>query len=253
MPTPFTHLRTAESLLSDPAVPAVDRALLNAHRPAYLLGSVIADAHAICGLQRPDTHFYAYDRPIEDRAWRVMLQCYPSLEAARDPAQRAFLAGYVMHLSMDELWSQEMISAQFAAREWGTQRQRFLMLNILLIGMDERDQARLDPSMSADLHDVEPHDWLPFMNDANLRAWGEMIYRQLKPGGVSETLAICGERVGKSPAELRAILDSPEQLRADLWANVPPEVAASVETRMNAFARDQMIVYLAEYGDRVGA
>src|SRR5271170_1852458 len=78
MPTPFTHLYYAQRLLSDPAVPAEQRALLNSYRSAYLLGSVVADAHGLAGMKREDTHFYAFDRPMEDHPWRVMMTQYPS-------------------------------------------------------------------------------------------------------------------------------------------------------------------------------
>ena len=151
MPTPFTHLLYAQRLLSDPAVPASQRALLNSHLPAYLLGSVVADAHALAGLKRDETHFYAFDRPMEDHPWRVMLAQYPSLNSVTDPDWRAFLAGYVMHLSMDEVWSLQMTGPEFADRNWAPRMQRFLMLHILL-------------------------------------EWDDLIYKQIIPGGSSETL-----------------------------------------------------------------
>jgi len=244
MPTPFTHLLTAQRLLSDPAVPADQRALLNAERSAYLLGSVVADAQTLAGLKREDTHFYHYEHPITDPPWRVMLARYPVLQTAHDPAWRAFLAGYVMHISMDVVWSLQMTGPQFADREWAPRTQRFLMLHILLIYMDERDLALLDSSLSVDLHHVEPHNWLPFLSDAVLCEWGNLIYRQIEPGGVSETLEIYGARVKKTPDELRTILDSPERLESDLWANVSPALLAQVEAAMTDHAREQMITYL---------
>jgi hypothetical protein len=246
MPTPFTHLLTAQRLLTDPVVPTEQRALLNAQRSAYLLGSVVADAQTLAGLKREETHFYSFEREIEDHPWRVMLARYPVLRGADDPAWRAFLAGYVMHLSMDEIWSLEMTGPEFAGREWAPRQQRFLMLHILLIYLDERDLALLDTGLSGDLQEAEPHGWLPFMTDAVLCEWGRLIYRQIKPGGVSETLEIYGQRVSKTPEQLRAILDSPEQMRDDLWVNVnvTPELTARVEAHMNDHAREQMILYL---------
>ncbi len=118
MPTPFSHLLTAQHLLADLAVPAQERALLNAHVGAFLLGAVVADAQGLAGLTREQTHFYNFERPITGRAWRVMLAQHPALKSAKDdPAWRAFLAGYVMHISMDEIWSMEMVGPHFAQRE----------------------------------------------------------------------------------------------------------------------------------------
>lgn len=244
MPTPFTHLRYAEDVLTDPQVPAAVRALLNAQRSAYLLGSISADAHFLCGLKREDTHFYSFDRPLEDHPWRVMMTNYPTLSSTRDPAWRAFLAGYVLHLSMDEIWSLQMTGPEFAEREWAPRVQRFIMLHVLLITLDERDLTRLNPDYAADLHTVQPRYWLPFMDDRVLREWADLIYRQISPGGVSETLTIYGPRINKSPAELRAILDSPERMQAELWAHVTRETTARVEANMADHARTQLLAYL---------
>lgn len=245
MPTPFTHLLAAERLLTDPAVPADQRALLNAQRPAYLLGSVVADASVLAGLRRDETHFYSYDKPMEDHPWRVMLARYPELQAAQeDDAWRAFLAGYVMHLSMDEIWSLHMTGPQFAEREWAPRAQRFVMLHVLLIYMDERDQALLDPVYSEDLHRAAPNNWLPFLSDAVLREWDDLIYGQIIPGGASETMAIYGARINKTAEELRAILDSLERMQAELWDNVTRETMAEAEALMYRHAREQMVTYL---------
>lgn len=246
MPTPFTHLYYAQRWLSDPAVPVRQRALLNAHRSAYLLGSVVADAHGLAGLKRDDTHFYAFDRPMEDHAWRVMLTQYPVLAAATDPDWRAFLAGYVAHLSMDEIWSLQMVGPEFADRDWAPRPQRFIALHLLLIALDERDLKRLDPALNCLMSETKPNHWLPFLDDHYLREWDNLIYRQIMPGGESETLSVYGLRLQKTPEELRALLDSPERMRDDLWANVTPETTARVEAEMNDHARTQMIAYLNE-------
>ncbi|MEP7292854.1 MAG: zinc dependent phospholipase C family protein [Chloroflexota bacterium] len=246
MPTPFTHLRIAQQLLSDPAIPAQHRKLLNAQRGAYLLGSVVADASVLAGLKRDETHFYSFDKPMEDHPWRVMLAKYPALQAASGNEWRAFLAGYVMHLSMDEIWSLHMTGPEFADGTWAPRPQRFVMLHILLIYMDERDKALLDPPLNEALRDAAPHCWLPFMSDEVLREWGSLIYGQVIPGGVSETLEIYGARIGKTPDELRAILDSPERMQADLWTHVTPETVARVEAQMLVHAREQMVMCLGE-------
>ena len=246
MPTPFTHLLTAQHLLADPAVPATQRALLKAEVGAYLLGAVVADAQGLAGISREQTHFYNYERPVSDPAWHTMLARYPALRDVTDPAQRALLAGYVMHISMDEIWSLKMTGPQFARGEWAEHRQRFLMLHILLIFMDERDRAQLDEALSAALSAVEPEGWLPFLSDTVMRQWRDIIAPQIAPGGISETLDIYGARLGKSPDDLRAILDSPERMQAELWANVPPDLVAGIEADMNRYARDQMVAYLRE-------
>jgi len=251
MPTPFTHLEIAQRLLCDPHVPESTRALLDSERAAFLLGSVAADARNGVGATRESTHFYAYDRPITEHPWRVMLDLFPALAKPRSPTQLAFLAGYVAHLSIDEAWGLELVRPRFVKHDWGTPwERRFLMLHVILIYMDERDLPKLEPWQSVTLPLARPDNWTPFMSDETLRLWRDFIAMQIAPGGESLTTQVFGERLHKKPEEFRAILDSPEQMQANLWVHVPRDILAEAERKMYAFAREQMGVYIAESGER---
>jgi hypothetical protein len=245
MPTPFTHLEAAQRLLQDEQIPHEVRDALQAECPAFLLGNIAADARTESGIKREDTHFYSYDKGITEHPWRVMMQTYPSLETAHSPAQRAFLAGYVAHLSMDEWWSLHMLGPHFGSREWAPRPQRFLMLHIILIYMDERDYDKLQPWQQATLEAAEPNNWTPFMSDTILCDWRDFIGRQVKPGR-SETLEVLGSRVNLKPADLRAILDDPERMHRDLWQHIPLSLLAEVEADMYRHAREQLMVYWSE-------
>ncbi len=247
MPTPFTHLQTAQQLLKDEQIAPSIRALLNTERSAFLLGNVAADARVDSGMMRADTHFYQYDKPMVDHPWRVMMDRFPTLKEAKSEAQQAFLAGYVAHLSMDEIWSLDMLGPHFVDRQWGTRDLRFLMLHVILIYMDERDYAALENWHKANLCAAQPESWLPFMSDPVLIGWRDLIGAQLPPDGKSLTLEIFGPRIGKTPNEFRAILDSLEQMQLKLWDNIAPEILAQVETRMYEFAREQMLAYWDEF------
>lgn len=248
MPTPFTHLNSAQQFLRDPRLPAEIYELLDAHRSAFLLGSVAADARVDSGAGRDTTHFYAYGAPIIKAPWRIMLEMYPSLQHTTDAAQRAFLAGYVAHLAMDTIWTVEMLGEYFVRRDWGeSQQMRFVMLHVLLITMDERDERKLEAWQAPTLANAVPQGWLPFMSDSVLAHWRDLIAEQIMPGGVSRTLEIFGGRIRKTPAELRAILDVPQIMTRDLWAHVPPDDLAQIEARMYEDALAQMLLYLAEY------
>jgi len=246
MPTPFTHLESAQRLLEDDHIPPQTRAALADELPAFLLGNIAADARTESGLKREDTHFYSYDKGITEHPWRVMMHVHPSLETAHDSAQRAFLAGYVAHLSMDEWWSLHMLGPHFAAREWAPRQTRFLMLHILLIYMDERDLNRLLPWQYETLSAAQPENWTPFMSDKILSDWRDFIARQIKEAGASETLAVLGSRINMQPPELRAILDSPAQMESDLWQHISPALLADVEADMYRHAREQMLAYWSE-------
>jgi hypothetical protein len=249
LPTPFTHLAAARRLLHDEQVPAEMRALFDAHLGAFWLGNVAADAQVITSIKREDTHFYSYDRPMEDLPWRVMLSMHPALRDLHDGVARAFLAGYVAHLAMDEVWLVEMLRPHFAEREWAPRPTRFYMLNILLVYMDERDYTEVNEGqhgISTALGQARSDHWLPFLPDDVLHDWGSLIARQTAPGGRSETLDIIAPRVNRTPPELRAFLDSSEQMSRNLWDHVPPDLLALVETAMYDHARTQMLIYLNE-------
>lgn len=246
MPTPFTHLETAQRLLIDEQLPAAIRTALMAEKPAFLLGNIAADARVNGDLKREDTHFYAYDKGIHDHPWRVMAQRYPDLLRPVSAAQRAFVAGYVAHLSIDEIWSLHMLGPHFAGREWGSRSFRFLMLHILLIYMDERDYDLLHSWQSESLSLAEPEHWLLFMNDSILTGWRDLVGNQLQPRGDSQTLQVLGSRIDKHPDELQAILGSPQQMQTDLWDNISPGLLATVETDMYRHAREQLRVYWEE-------
>lgn len=245
MPTPFMHLYAAQAALDDPRLPDDARRLINAHRDAYLLGSVVADGHYLAQLRRDETHFYTYEQPITVTPWRVMVGQYAPLRHAASDDQRAFLAGYAFHLTMDEVWTMDMLRVYFAHGEWGTRQQRFLMLHVMLIEADERDRTRLDARSWAAMRDVQPGDWLPFLSAPIMREWADMMYRQIKPDGRSETFDVLAPRVGMTPDDLRAVLRDGERTERDLWAHIPRSVLAQVEARMVESACEQMAAYLA--------
>src|SRR5687768_6352859 len=244
MPTPFTHLLTAAQFLADERIPAAIRAALDAERGAFLLGNIAADARVSSNLNRENTHFYMFTDSIVESPWRVMLDKYPVLAHPTTAAQRAFLAGYVAHLVMDEIWLLDVVRPNFVECEWGQGRQRFLMLNVLLIRMDERDYALLPAWERSALLSAQPSGWVPFVTDDDLRGWRDLVGRQLPPVGSSETLAIIGGRLERTPDDLRAMLDDPAFLERELWANVPPDAVATAEARMVEQARLQMLEYL---------
>jgi hypothetical protein len=244
MPTPFMHLKVAQDLLRDSQVPPPLRDLLNAHRGAFLLGSIAADARISSGIKRDHTHFYRYDEELQDHPWRTMLECYPSLWNPPDLAQRVFVAAYVAHLAMDELWMIDMLRPQFWSADWGTRESRFFTLHILLSAVDARDYDLIEDWQAQTLLAAQPCDWLPFISDTDLHGWRDFIGTQLIEG--SETLDVLSARVKSSPEDFRAVLESRERMQADLWAQVPQATLAQVEAAMYVFAREQMLVYLAE-------
>lgn len=248
MPTPFTHLEYAQRLLRDTALPDSHRALLREHTAAFLLGSIAADARIGADVSREATHFYAYDRPIVEHPWRVMLEQYPTLTQAQSLAQRAFLAGYVAHLALDEVWALEWVRPQFVQKEWHQPRAvRFLALHLILIFMDQRDLLLLENWQADTLLRSHPDQWLPFMPDHILVEWRDFIGEQILPENASKTIEILAARIEIAPDALRNILQSQEEMDRRLWRFIAQEDLNKAEPGLYAFTREQMQVYLDEF------
>lgn len=249
MPTPFTHLRIAQDLLVDDALNPLYRDLLRRHRPAFQLGSIVADARVASGDGREVTHFYSYGQPMVERPWRLMLRLHRELRLATDEAHLAFLAGYVAHLATDEAWALKMVRPEFWGREWlGVQRRdKFFALHLILTVLDERDEGLLEDWQAASLRRAEPRNWLPFMSDAILCHWRDLVAGQLGPAGSSLTLEIFGQRLRMDPAIVRAALDDPAAMQGRLWRHIPQSLLAEVARLCYVFTRDQLAVYLTEY------
>lgn len=248
MPTPFTHLVAIHGLLQDPLLPNEIGLALSTEQPAFLLGSVVADARIPVRDSREATHFYSYVKPITIPPWRVMLEKYPALIPPQSPAHRAFLAGYVAHLAMDTVWALEMLAPHFVQREWGKSREyRFFMLHFLLVYMDERDERLISPQLVDNFALVQPQAWLPFMSLPIIAEWKHLIYDQIKPNGDSDTLRIIGERIGCTPYEMRCLLDDAQWMQDELWAHIPLITLQAIEQRMKEVARQSVIEYWHEF------
>ncbi len=249
MPTPFNHLIIAQQLLVDEQIPTTVRHSLTDERGAFLLGNIAVDARVTSGAAREETHFYAYHIPATKHPWRIMLDKYPTLQKADSAEHRAFLAGYTAHLAVDVTWTKRMLGPHFVRCEWGESiTWRFFVLHLMLIYMDERDLLLIEDWQPNDLLNTHPDGWLPFMSDTVLANWRDFVGQQIVPGGESKTMEILSKRVLHSVEELRALLDSPENMQSMVWDNVTRDVLAEVEAECYAESRRQVCAYFEKYG-----
>jgi hypothetical protein len=234
MPTPFMHLALAERLIADPALPAAAREAITSAWGAFLLGSVAPDARVTGGMERQATHFFAYGPVIDPPPAVAMLREFPALayDQVDAPARAAFIAGYAAHLAMDETWCTDMLFPRFLI-DWATERERWLLLHMLLAILDERDRQALPAAQHVALCAALPTDWLPFVADADLIVWRDVVAAQLAPGAASRTLEILGGRVGLGVDEMNAYLADLARMSV-LWAHLPLADVGAIEARMYA-------------------
>ena len=222
MPTPATHLVSAQVMLDAGDLSASARRLVSQEPGAFMLGHTAPDVKTITGERREVSHFYTVPRASRRSACQVLLDSYPALrdvEVLSTP-QAAFVAGYLAHLLMDELWLVDVFQP-FFLRDWGAPAERMFLHNVLRTWIDQRDQRKLNGVVSQVLRTAEPDGWLPFVEDHHLRRWRDWLADQLAPGSTMETAEVLAPRVGATPEEMNAVARSPEQMESRVFSRFP--------------------------------
>jgi hypothetical protein len=240
------HMAFAQRVIDDPAL-APYQTLIDAHWGAFLLGNIAPDARVSSGIRRADTHFFEYAPEIDPPAMTAMLAQFPMLARNKitSDAQAVFIAGYLAHLAMDEVWCTDILYPYFT-KLWDGNFTSFTMLHICLGWLDARDRATLPTATQYPaLAGATPHDWLPFIPDSALIDWREIVARQIAPEGRSETLQILGQRVKMNEAEMREFIESEKAMNDYLWHNIPREAITANDQHMYERARDNILNYLS--------
>jgi hypothetical protein len=231
MPTPVMHLALAEEILGKDDLSPTIRRLLIQQRGSFLLGNTAPDVQTTSGQARHETHFYFLPPTTDRPAHETLFAAHPGLARAGSlsPAQAAFIAGYIAHLLLDELWLYDIFLPYFISteREWGTRRERLFLHNVLRTWMDCGDQQRLNGRVDVALRNVQPRGWLPFVADQHLEAWRDWLVEQLRPGHVVRTAEVFAQRMGVPVDEVKAVLGSPRQMDERIFRHIPRDVLQS--------------------------
>jgi hypothetical protein len=230
MPTPVMHLTLAEEILRGRDLKPAARRLLVRQRGPFLLGNTAPDVQTVSGQARDETHFYSIPRTTDRPAYETLFAAHPELARARrlPPARAAFVAGYIAHLVLDELWLDDIFLRYFGGQQdWGTWPERAFLHNVLRTWMDRRDLQRLNGTVAMALRTAQPRGWLPFVEDDHLKAWRDWLVEQLGPGRSVQTAEIFARRMGVPVAEVEAVLRSPQQMEARVFGRTSPAVLQS--------------------------
>jgi hypothetical protein len=249
MPTPFTHLNAAQRFLADTSVPQSLRVFLETYLGAFLMGNFSPDAHHVTQgqLKREDTHFFEYREKVDPPAIQALLKTYPTLNASltHTPEQAAFVAGYIAHLIVDQIWCEAMLFPHFYVARWRDLEHSKIALHCIITSMDMRDYEKLNGHHYRALKSAHPQNWLPFLSDIALQTWSDMVTEQFNPnGGKSKTLEILGKRIKMTAEEFQALMVSEERLQTELWDYIPKTVLAHTEEAMYQAMRASIMTYL---------
>ena len=187
-----------------------------------MLGHTAPDVKTVSGHKREESHFYTIPRTSDRPAYLILFDTHPALARADalSPARAAFVAGYVAHLLLDELWLDDVFQRYFL-QDWGPLKERLFLHNVLRTWVDLRDQARLNGTAAQTLQQAHPHDWLPFVDDEHLRRWRDWLVAQLDTGHRMETAKVLADRMGVPAAEVEAIVQSPERMERRVFRHFP--------------------------------
>src|SRR5262245_28517915 len=109
----------------------------------FLLGATAPDSRVISPLTRVQTHFYDLDVLEQESGAITIFSEHPGLRAAAlvDARHRAFVAGYLTHLVVDEGWIEQIYRPVFGRESpLADDVQRNLFDRILQFGMDRRER-----------------------------------------------------------------------------------------------------------------
>jgi hypothetical protein len=249
LPTPIEHLVIAEKILTSPAFSQALQVRLDDNenvRGAFFFGHIAPDVQVASRQPRETSHFFTLPLTNRRLAYERMLAAHPSLAQPSDlpAAQAAFLVGYIAHLLLDELWVREVFSPVFGpGQTWEEWRERLLLHNVLRAWLDRRNQPRLRSGIGHLLRQVQPDGWLPFVADADLCRWRDLVADQLEPDAAIRTVEIFANRARIPDAEFLALLE-PDVMAERVFNRISLAELDQFHTRAIARTHDLITRYL---------
>ncbi len=142
MPPLALHMAMAKELADRLHQPALD-----GDRGAYYLGSTAPDIHVITRCERERTHFFNLNNFDAQSGIDGFFKAYPELARPDrlNASTAAFLAGYMSHLAMDEVWIVDIYRRYFGERSAlkGDVRAN-VMDRVLQYEIDRRERAKTE-------------------------------------------------------------------------------------------------------------
>lgn len=171
MPLLYLHLsiaRDAAELMHHPVV--------DLNMGGYLVGTISPDVHHISGVSRSETHFFDLGKKECESGTRLLFEAHPDLArgSSLDDATRSFIAGYLSHLIVDEVWIKDIYRPFFGnLSPLGSDPMANALDRLLQFELDRRDRedkAKM-AAIRAELCQWEPRVNIDFLATTTLRQW----------------------------------------------------------------------------------
>ena len=246
MPSLGSHLASARVLADRLAHRSVD-----ADRGSFYLGATAPDIRVITRLDRAHYHFFDLAEFTSQDSVARLFEEHPALRGAvrLDSATRAFMAGYLTHLVMDEDYIERVYREHFGATVWGDDPRGTVLDRVLQYELDrrEREDGGAMDDIRAVLASASPDADVEFIAQETLGEWLEVV-RDIAshpptwdrfPTLISRHLA----RVGMPEAQIEELKrDIPELLRETLDHVTEARVREFLDRTM-----DRALARLREY------
>ncbi|MEK7215565.1 MAG: hypothetical protein AAB289_08230 [Chloroflexota bacterium] len=245
MPPIGWHMATAREALR-----RVGHEPLEEEIGCYLLGATAPDMRVMTGQAREDTHFFRINAGHDQSGVAALFERHPEVLAAKG-RPRAFIAGYLTHLTVDETWIAEVYQPYFGEGSQLPDRvEANFMDRVLQFYMEQG--ARNDPELLQRWYEhifrADPGEDLAFVDLPSLHRWREVVIRIVSQDPTWEAFqAFILRRFGPEGSATQPALKDlceriPEVLERTLNHVTPQRVAAYREA-----AIQRSVAALKEY------
>lgn len=232
MPNLPTHIHFSLRALGD--ILGLD---VKGNLPAYLFGSTAPDIRAITKKDRSVYHFVALDFSEVGEGPENLTREYPSWSDLSNTSaeSRAFIAGYVSHLILDETWITKMFRPYFENSHMFPRRfQALVMDRAMQLELDREYWGSMKPHL-ADIQKYRVDLDIDFLNGEPLNSWRDWILRLLGADFSWDRLLFMAKRIAKGKDSHPAIayaeefISDPEQSIENMLNGLPKGILHDFE------------------------
>lgn len=248
MPNLPMHIYIAQQVAE-----SLDWGFVHDHLGSCLLGSTAPDIRAMTKWDRELTHFAPLSLETVGTGTRRMFELYPELADGRNQndATRAFVLGYVSHLTADEVWITTMFRPHFSSENTlaDSEVEAQIWDRALQLEMDRRAHKRTDglSNAGAVICSGEQGVDIDFISAEVLGEWRQWVARFMSWEFDWQRLKRALNRMYRDNDDVQHIVDKflaemPASLEA-VYDRVPRE---KLDTYRQA-ALDQTLLQVKEY------
>ncbi len=182
--------------LAHEAAKRVSHPTLNADLGHYLLGSTAPDVRAITKRARAEYHFAPLSFREVGEGTKGLFEAHPDLRnGSVESSTRAFVAGYVTHLVLDEAWILELYRPYFGnLHVYSDEVQGKIADRALQLELDRRSMSAVKPAMHLVAEAESPVD-LDFIAPETLGEWLEWVVELVGRDFTWERLRFMARRI----------------------------------------------------------